>query len=91
MTNGSKFSALVPCAPINTIDKIVNDPQIKSRNMIIEVEHPVVEKLKMGTATKMSKTPGSVRYPAPLLGQHTNELLTEMFGWDTDTITEKLK
>lgn len=82
----------VPCAPINTIDKIVNDPQIKSREMIVEVEHPVAGKLKMPNVPfKMSKTPGGVTSPAPLLGQHTNELLKEMFGWDEATVEEKLK
>ena len=81
----------VPCAPINTVDRIVNDPQIKSREMIVEVEHPVAGKLRMaGPPLKMSKTPGSVRFPAPMLGQHTNELLTEMFGWDAETIAKKL-
>lgn len=82
----------VPCAPINTIDKIVNDPQIKAREMIVEVEHPVAGKLKMPNVPfKMSKTPGGVTAPAPLLGQHTNELLNEMFGWDAATVEEKLK
>lgn len=82
----------VPCAPINTIDKIVGDPQIKSREMIVEVEHPVAGSLKMaGVPIKMSKTPGAVKTPAPLLGQHNNELLKEMFGWDDATIEEKLK
>lgn len=82
----------VPCAPINTIDKIVNDPQIKAREMIVEVEHPVAGKLKLPNVPfKMSKTPGSVNTPAPLLGQHTNELLKEMFGWDEATVEEKLK
>ena len=85
-------AASVPCAPINTVDRIVNDPQIKAREMILEVEHPVAGNLKMpGVPLKMSKTPGSVRTPAPMLGQHTNELLQEMFGWDEATISEKLK
>ena len=85
-------AASVPCAPINTVDRIVNDPQIQAREMILEVEHPVAGNLKMpGVPVKMSKTPGSVRTPAPMLGQHTNELLQEMFGWDESTISEKLK
>lgn len=85
-------AAGVPCAPINTVDKIVNDPQIKSREMIVEVEHPVAGKLKMPNVPfKMTKTPGKITSPAPLLGQHTNELLKEMFGWDEATVAEKLK
>ncbi len=76
-------AAGLPCAPINTIDKVVNDPHIKSREMIVEVEHPVAGHLKMaGVPVKLSTTPGQVEFAAPLLGQHTAEILEEMFGWD---------
>jgi len=79
----------LPCAPINTIDKIVNDPHIKAREMMVEVEHPVAGNLKMaGVPVKMSLTPGKVEYHAPLLGQHNAEILKEMFGWDQEK-TEK--
>jgi CoA:oxalate CoA-transferase len=82
----------VPCAPINTVERVVNDPQVRHREMIVEVEHPVAGKQKMaGAPVNMSRTPGSVRTPAPLLGQHTNELLREMFGWDDAAIENKLK
>ena len=76
-------AAELPCGPINTIEKIVNDPQITSREMIVEVKHPVAGLLKMaGLPVKMSLTPGAVERPAPLLGQHTAELLKEILGWD---------
>jgi CoA:oxalate CoA-transferase len=79
----------LPCAPINTIDKIVNDPHIKAREMMVELEHPVAGNLKMaGVPVKMSLTPGKVEYHAPLLGQHNAEILKEMFGWDEEK-TEK--
>lgn len=75
--------AELPCAPINTVDKIVHDPHIAAREMIVEVVHPVAGPLKMpGVPVKMSATPGSVDTPAPLLGQHTAELLKEILGWD---------
>lgn len=77
----------LPCAPINTIDKIVNDPHIAARDMIVEVEHPVAGHLKMaGVPVKMSLTPGKVEYHAPLLGQHNAEILKEMFGWDQEKV-----
>jgi CoA:oxalate CoA-transferase len=73
----------LPCAPINNVEQIINDPQIKARNMIVEIEHPVAGHLKMaGVPVKMSVTPGQVEFPAPMLGQHTAEILEEMFGWD---------
>ena len=82
-------TAELPCAPINTVDKIVNDPQIKAREMIVEIEHPVAGHLKMpGVPVKMSLTPGSVDTPAPMLGQHTAELLKEILGWDEEKTTE---
>ena len=81
--------AELPCAPINTIDKIVNDPHIKAREMMVEVEHPIAGHQKMaGVPVKMSETPGKVEFHAPLLGQHTAEILQEMFGWDIEK-TEK--
>ena len=76
-------TAELPCAPINTVADIVNDPQIKARKMIVELEHPVAGHLKMaGVPVKMSATPGAVERPAPMLGQHTAELLKEILGWD---------
>ena len=76
-------TAELPCAPINTVADIVNDPQIKARNMIVELEHPVAGHLKMaGVPVKMSVTPCAVERPAPMLGQHTAELLKEILGWD---------
>ena len=76
-------AAELPCAPINTVDRIISDPQIQQRQMIVEVEHPVAGHLKMaGTPVKMSLTPGGIERPAPLLGQHTAELLKEVLGWD---------
>lgn len=79
----------LPCAPINTVDRIVNDPHIKARNMIVEVEHPVAGNLKMpGVPVKLSATPGEVKTPAPLLGQHTVEILQEMLGWSEEKTNE---
>lgn len=80
--------AAVPVAPINTVERVVNDPQVNFRNMIVEVEHPVAGKMKVpGVPVKMSKTPGAVETPAPLLGQHTDELLKE-FGITEEEIAE---
>ena len=78
-------AAGLPCAPINTVDRIINDPQIKARDMIVEVEHPVAGKLKMpGVPVKLSATPGAVEFHAPLLGQHTEEVLENVLGWDAE-------
>lgn len=77
----------VPNGPINTIDKVLEDPQVIAREMIVEVEHPKAGKLKVpGIPIKMSDTPGEIRTPSPLLGQHTYEILNEMLGYDKDTV-----
>ena len=77
----------LPCAPINTIDRVVHDVHIQSREMILEVEHPVAGKLKMpGLPVKLSETPGAIDAPAPLLGQHTEEVLKNVLGWDESKI-----
>jgi CoA:oxalate CoA-transferase len=75
-------AAGIPNGPINTIDKVFEDPQVLSREMIAEVEHPAAGNVKMaGIPIKLSETPGSIRTAAPLLGQHTDEILREVLGY----------
>lgn len=79
----------IPCAPINTVDKVINDPQIKARDMIIDLKHPVAGDMKVpGIPIKMSKTPGAVETPAPLLGQHTEEILSELLGYSKEQVAQ---
>jgi len=79
----------IPSGPINTIDRVVNDIQVQSRNMIIETDHPIAGKVKMpGIPIKMSETPGSVDTPAPMLGQHTEEILHEILGFTAEEVAE---
>ncbi len=62
-----------------TLDELEHDPQIRARNMIVEVETPTGEKVKqVGISIKLSDTPGSIRSLAPRLGQHTEEVLGEL-------------
>jgi crotonobetainyl-CoA:carnitine CoA-transferase CaiB-like acyl-CoA transferase len=77
----------IPVGAINTIDTIVDHPQVKARGMIVETDHPVAGRVQMvGVPVKMSDTPGTVREPAPLLGQHTDEVVREMLGLDDGEI-----
>ena len=71
----------IPVGAINTIDQVVEHPQVKARDMIVESDHPVAGRVKsVGVPVKLSDTPGSVREPAPLLGQHTDEVLQQYLG-----------
>lgn len=68
----------IPCGPINTYADVLNDEQIAAREMVVETEHPTLGKLRtLGTPLKMSRTPLVAGRPAPLLGQHTTEVLRE--------------
>ncbi|MDR3591370.1 MAG: CaiB/BaiF CoA-transferase family protein [Negativicutes bacterium] len=79
----------IPCGPINTVDRVLKDPQVVAREMIVEVEHPVAGKLKMpGLPIKLSATPGAVEEAAPLLGQHTEEILAELLGMSPARVAE---
>jgi formyl-CoA transferase len=80
-------AAEVPCAPIQTIDQVFAAPQVRHRDMLIEVEHPMAGTIRMaGIPVKFSATPASVRLPPPLLGQHTDEVLSSWLGINNDEI-----
>ena len=87
----SKLS--ITCSRVNTIDQVFEDPQVKARKMITEMEHPLAGEdtvQLISSPIKMSETPVSYRYPPPTLGQHTDEILFEVLGLD-ETEREKLK
>jgi CoA:oxalate CoA-transferase len=79
----------VPHSKFPTFEEVCNDPQLKSRNAIIEVEQDISGKVKVpGSPFKMSRTPGRIDYPAPFLSQHTNDVLSEMLGYNQDELTK---
>lgn len=77
----------IPVGPINTVDRVLQDPQVLAREMLVETDHPIAGKIKMaGVPIKLSETPGKVEVPAPILGQHTEEILTQMLNYDSAKI-----
>jgi len=77
----------VPAAPINTIDRVLSDPQVKHREMVVQMDHPRHGSLPtLGTPIKMDGALGLQVTPPPRLGQHTDELLGGLLGYPPDRI-----
>jgi crotonobetainyl-CoA:carnitine CoA-transferase CaiB-like acyl-CoA transferase len=81
----------VPCGPIRGYDEVFTDPQVAAREMAVEVTHPTLGALtSLGTPLKMSETPLDPRRRAPLLGEHTEEVLRE-FGFTAEQILQLVR
>jgi formyl-CoA transferase len=69
----------VPCGPINTYADVMADPHIQARDLVVDTDHPTLGRIKtLGTPVKLSDTPLTPGRPAPMLGQHTDEVLREI-------------
>ncbi len=81
--------AAVPCGPVRTIGEMMTDPQLEARGMIASMRHPAAGNLRlMGNPVKVSDTPSVEDTPAPLLGQHTEAILTKELGISPDEARE---
>ena len=71
----------IPCGPINTLDKVFAEPQIEAREMLIHMQHSEIGDLGLvGSPLKFSDTPVGYKRPPPRLGEHTEQVLRELFG-----------
>jgi crotonobetainyl-CoA:carnitine CoA-transferase CaiB-like acyl-CoA transferase len=69
----------VPCGPVNSVAEVFRDPQILEQQMLLDVEHPGYGTVRMlGFPIKFSDSPCRVSRPAPRLGEHSEEILTEL-------------
>jgi crotonobetainyl-CoA:carnitine CoA-transferase CaiB-like acyl-CoA transferase len=84
-------SAGVPVGPVNRIGEMLADPQVAAREMVVEVDHPRAGPTKaLGLPIKFSATPGSITRAAPLLGEHTREILATL-GYSASDIEQLRK
>lgn len=84
---GAMEGASVPCGPINTLDGVFADPQVQARGLRIEMPHPATGAVPMvANPIRLSESPVAYRRPPPMLGQHTDEVLSEWLALDARTV-----
>ncbi len=80
-----------PAGPVLSVGEMHADPQVRAREMVVGVDHPVAGRMEtLGLPVKFSDTPGGVRGPAPTLGQHTREVLAEV-GYSEAEVEELIR
>jgi crotonobetainyl-CoA:carnitine CoA-transferase CaiB-like acyl-CoA transferase len=77
--------ARVPCGIVNTVDQLLDDPQVKARDMILYADYPGLGKIPLpGIPVKLSKTPGDIQSVAPMIGQHNEEVYCGLLGMSAE-------
>jgi crotonobetainyl-CoA:carnitine CoA-transferase CaiB-like acyl-CoA transferase len=76
-------AAKVPCGAINNLAEVFADPHVRERGMVHQWQHPLAGTVNLvASPLKLSGTPVRTDLPPPLLGQHTEQVLREVLGWD---------
>lgn len=79
----------VPVSPVLNVDKSVEHPHYLARNMIVEVEHPKAGKMKVPNyPIKLSESPAEITRPAPMLGEHNDEILSTLLNYGEEDIAK---
>ena len=82
---GKLEAVAVPAGPVMNHVEALSDPHCLSRDMVQEVDHPAAGRMKtLGIPVKLSHTAGAIRRPAPMLGEHTDEVVAEWLGAHVD-------
>lgn len=80
-------SADVPVAPIYQLDAMVDDPQVRARDMIVEINHLKAGKMRQPNFPLKFSAATTLLKPAPILGQHNDEILKDLLGYGAEEIT----
>ncbi len=81
--------ANVPCAPVMTMDRLLADPHLRARGMVVELEHAKLGRIPMsGVPFKLSESPGAIDHLGPELGQHNDEVYRGMLGLSDEDISQ---
>ncbi|VAW31213.1 L-carnitine dehydratase/bile acid-inducible protein F [hydrothermal vent metagenome] len=95
--NAAEWMALcdeisIPSAPINDMAQVFDNPQVKARNTRLDIPHPTAGSVPLvNSPLKIPTNPTSVRYPPPTLGQHSNEILQELLGYNKTAVNNLRK
>ena len=81
--------ANVPCAPVMTLDRLVADPHVHARQMVVDVPHDKLGKVPVtGVPLKLSESPGSIEHLGPELGQHNDEIYGGLLGLSASEVDQ---
>jgi CoA:oxalate CoA-transferase len=79
----------VICAPVNSVDDLPDDPQVRANDYVVDVEHPRLGRMAvLGPPVRLSETPARLRSTAPDLGEHTDQVLADVLGYSAARIAD---
>jgi crotonobetainyl-CoA:carnitine CoA-transferase CaiB-like acyl-CoA transferase len=79
----------IASAPVNNSADLLDNVQLKARDYFVEIDHPETGKITYpGAPFKLSESPWKIRYPAPLLGQHNEEIYCNQLGYNKEDLVK---
>ena len=79
----------IPCGRVNTIPEAFDDPHVRARRMIVDIDYPVIGKVPLtGFPIKFSETPGEIEGRGPLTGEHNQEIYCGLLGFSSEKLAE---
>ncbi|MNJ75901.1 Formyl-coenzyme A transferase [compost metagenome] len=77
----------MPCGPINDLAQMFQDPQVVARGLAVSIAHPLAGSVpQVASPIRLSETPVEYRRAPPLLGEHTEAVLSDVLGLDAEAV-----